>query len=245
MGTRSSKVRKETLSDAELAALISSTKMSKSEILKWHRGFYKDCPSGRLAKPELIKIYQELFPIGRAKKFCDLVFNVFDKNNSNTIDFSEFIMACSLTSRGKPQENMKMSFDIYDAENNQLLDRYEIKKIVEAVYELYEGKEINEIESRKKVNLILDAYDKTESGSIPKTELIEALSLIQNDIKVAEYFNQRSLDQSSSGSGGGGGGESCGGGDNQFTTIMSRDDFKIAQFLNRHNSYSVLESKNS
>ena len=38
MGTKSSKLRKETLSDAELAALISSTKMSKNEILKWHKG---------------------------------------------------------------------------------------------------------------------------------------------------------------------------------------------------------------
>ena len=38
MGSKSSKARKETLSDTELAALIISTKMSKSEILKWHKG---------------------------------------------------------------------------------------------------------------------------------------------------------------------------------------------------------------
>jgi hypothetical protein len=44
-----------------------------------------DCPSGRLTKKEFIKIYEELFPTGKAKKFCDLVFNVFDKNNTNTI----------------------------------------------------------------------------------------------------------------------------------------------------------------
>ena len=38
MGAKSSKVRKDNLSDAELAALIASTKMSKNEILKWHKG---------------------------------------------------------------------------------------------------------------------------------------------------------------------------------------------------------------
>jgi len=38
MGTKSAKIRKENLSDAELAALTASTKMSKNEILKWHKG---------------------------------------------------------------------------------------------------------------------------------------------------------------------------------------------------------------
>ena len=61
-------------------------------ILIFDKGFYKDCPTGRLTKTELIKIYEELFPSGRAKKFCDLVFNVFDKNKTNTIGKSIFNM---------------------------------------------------------------------------------------------------------------------------------------------------------
>lgn len=44
-----------------------------------------DCPSGRLTKEEFVKIYEELFPSGRAKRFCESVFNVFDKNKTNTI----------------------------------------------------------------------------------------------------------------------------------------------------------------
>ena len=66
-------------------ALIVSTKMSREEILKWHDGFMIDCPSGRLSKKEFMKIYEELFPTKKAKRFCDLVFNVFDKDKSNTI----------------------------------------------------------------------------------------------------------------------------------------------------------------
>jgi len=129
-----------TLSKEELNALITSTKMSREEILKWHRGFMIDCPSGRLCKKEFLKIYEELFPTSRAKKFCELVFNVFDKEKSNTIDFSEFIMACSLTSRGNPKDKIALAFDVYNSENeNNLLQREEIKLILEAVHELYEG----------------------------------------------------------------------------------------------------------
>ena len=89
MGLKNSK--REALSEAELKALVATTKMSKSEILKWHRGFLNDCPSGRLSKNEFIKIYEELFPTTRAKRFCDLVFNVFDKNKSNTIGMLLFL----------------------------------------------------------------------------------------------------------------------------------------------------------
>lgn len=131
------------LTKAELDALIASTKMSRQEILKWHNGFMKDCPSGRLSKKEFLKIYEELFPTCRAKKFCELVFNVFDKEKTNTIDFSEFIMACSLTSRGKPKDKLALAFDVYQSYNEEfLLKKEDVKLITEAVHELYEGKSI-------------------------------------------------------------------------------------------------------
>lgn len=128
------------LTKAELNALMASTKMSRQEILKWHKGFMIDCPSGRLSKKEFLKIYEELFPTCRAKKFCELVFNVFDKDQTNTIDFSEFIMACSLTSRGKPKDKLALAFDVYQSYNEDiLLKKEDVKLITEAVHELYEG----------------------------------------------------------------------------------------------------------
>lgn len=85
MGLKSSKSTGENLGDAELEALVLCTQMSRAEIIKWHKGFMIDCPSGRLTKKEFIKIYEELFPSVRAKRFCDNVFDVFDKANTNTI----------------------------------------------------------------------------------------------------------------------------------------------------------------
>ncbi|CAF1065709.1 unnamed protein product [Brachionus calyciflorus] len=191
MGTKSSKSITEPLSDAELEALMLSTKMSKEEISKWHRGFMLDCPSGRLTKKEFIKIYEELFPSVRAKRFCDAVFNVFDKNQTNTIDFNEFILACSLTSRGKSTAQLKASFQVYDNDTNGILRKEEMQKIMKAVHELYAGIKISESDSLKKVNQIMDTFDRNQNGSITKIDFLEGIS---NDPQIRNaMFKQESL----------------------------------------------------
>jgi neuronal calcium sensor 1 len=81
-------------------------------------------------------------------------------------------MACSLTSRAKPKDKLKLSFEIYDSDENGLLDKEEMQKIIEAVHELYEGC-IGKNESLKKVDTIINQYDKDKSGSISKNEFIE------------------------------------------------------------------------
>ena len=48
-----------------------------------------DCPSGRLTRTEFVKIYEQLFTSGRAQRFCDLVFKIFDKKNTNTIGMKQ------------------------------------------------------------------------------------------------------------------------------------------------------------
>lgn len=193
MGKRHSKKLKDPeigLDKAELNALMVSTKMSSQEIMKWYNGFMIDCPSGRLSKKEFIKIYEELFPSGKARKFCELVFNVFDKDKTNTIDFSEFIMACSLTSRGKPKDNIALAFEVYDSNHDMLLQREEMQVILEAVHELYEGTPIDKKTSTNRVELIINKFDVDKSGAVSKTEFIEGVS---NDPRIKKMLNQRQI----------------------------------------------------
>ena len=91
-------------------------------MLKWtpenpsicrYKGFIKDCPSGELDKPEFQKIYKQFFPFGDPSTFADYVFNVFDSNKNGKIEFKEFIVALSVTSRGNLEDKLQCKLTLF------------------------------------------------------------------------------------------------------------------------------------
>lgn len=171
MGKAASKLSKE-----ELQELKRSTYFDRKELQQWYKGFLKDCPSGQLDKDEFQKIYKQFFPFGDPSTFSEYVFNVFDKDKNGTIDFKEFIIALSITSRGTLEEKLVWAFQLYDIDNNGQISYDEMLAIVSAIYKMVGSMvKLPEDEStpEKRVEKIFNLMDKDKNGEITLEEFRE------------------------------------------------------------------------
>ena len=75
-----------------------------------------------------------------------------------------------------------------------MLDKAEMLRIIEAVHQLYEGLPISKNDSIKKVETIINTFDKENNGFVSKNEFIESLS---NDLKTTKLANHRQISSNS------------------------------------------------
>ncbi|KAF9329076.1 Neuronal calcium sensor 1 [Linnemannia elongata] len=171
MGRSQSKLTTEELKDLQRC-----TRFDKKELQQWYKGFIKDCPSGELDKTEFQKIYKQFFPFGDPSTFADYVFNVFDANKNGKIDFKEFIVALSVTSRGNLEDKLHWAFQLYDIDNNQSITYDEMLSIVDAIYKMV-GTMIklppDEDTPEKRVSKIFSLMDKDKDGCLTFEEFKE------------------------------------------------------------------------
>jgi neuronal calcium sensor 1 len=67
----------------------------------------KEYPPGYLTKQDFERLYAQFFPFGDAGPFSQMMFNMFDVNRNGKLEFYEYTLALSITTRGKFMEKVK------------------------------------------------------------------------------------------------------------------------------------------
>jgi Ca2+-binding EF-hand superfamily protein len=124
------------LSKDDLKSLRQATYFDKRELQQWYKGFLRDCPSGQLSEEEFVKVFKQFFPFGDPNDYCRQLFQVFDVDGSKYIDFKEFIIALSITSRGTDDQKLNWSFRLYDCKKSGKVSYDDMLVVIEAIYKM-------------------------------------------------------------------------------------------------------------
>lgn len=124
------------LSEDDLKSLKLATYFDKRELQQWYKGFLRDCPSGQLSEEEFAKIFKQFFPFGDPTDYCNYLFRIFDMDNSKYVDFKEFIIALSITSRGTDSQKLDWSYRLYDFQRKGAVTFSDMLLVVTAVYKM-------------------------------------------------------------------------------------------------------------
>ncbi|CBY14598.1 unnamed protein product [Oikopleura dioica] len=180
---------KSKLSKKQIDELSRITFFSEEEIKIWFAGFQKDCPTGKLSKSEFAEIYQSFFPNGDARVFAKFVFNVFDRNGDGSIEFSEFLQALSITSRGNVDEKLEWAFKLYDLDNSGGITKDEMLEIVQAIFSMLGEDDRfaqNSLSPELRVERIFSKMDVNGDGELSKEEFLNGA---KNDKSICKALS--------------------------------------------------------
>ncbi|MBN3322903.1 RECO protein, partial [Atractosteus spatula] len=161
---KSGAISKEILEDLKL-----NTKFSEQEITQWYDAFKKQCPDGRITRPEFERIYERFFPNSDAKTYAQHVFRSFDANGDGTLDFKEYIIALHLTSSGKMALKLEWAFSLFDVDKNGYINKSEVREICNAIFKLIPKDEVkllpeDENTPEKRADKLWTYFSKGENG---------------------------------------------------------------------------------
>ena len=99
-------------------------------------------------------MYQKACPSGDTSEFANYLFNIFDENKDDTVDFRDFICTLSINSRGTLEERLKRTprsasrglsdrlllpemFQLYDIDGNGVIERGELLQVVRSIFKAF------------------------------------------------------------------------------------------------------------
>jgi len=125
--------RQNNLSRRDLQELVNQTHFTEAEIQKLHAHFKQISTSIRSDGVIDLAEFQQALGL-KNSVFAERLFNVFDKNKDEVINFREFVCGLSVfCSKGTLEEKLQLSFRIYDHDEDGYIDKGELMSMLRAI----------------------------------------------------------------------------------------------------------------
>ena len=145
--------------------LLGKLDITNIEVMLAYDKFFKKHPDGKICK-------EDFLTESRGNVIAETLFNVFDEDKSESLDFYEFMMVKNTSSLQTPKEKLNWIFTAFDRDGSGSIETDEIRDIVMGLSKM-SGKDVAEEEIMACVKEVRDAIDVDNDGNISKDEFIE------------------------------------------------------------------------
>ncbi|CAF1144836.1 unnamed protein product [Rotaria sordida] len=146
--------------------------LDEEQLKEIHEEFIKLCPDGTMSKETFSKAFQKKHPNGKASSFCRYAFEVFDKDKSETLNFTEYVLAMHIHESDDLEHNLALAFDIFDYDKSKTIDQKELLHMITATSDLI-GQPYDLANAKSLAKKILDSCDKNRNKKITKQEFLD------------------------------------------------------------------------
>jgi len=151
-------------SQEEYQHLSKISHFTESEIQSLNEKFSKVSDKNHEIKKsqfmEIMTCHVESFSNKSKQLFLQRLFDAFDENHNDSIDFREFIKGLSIILKGSTDEKMEISFRIYDIEHKGYLTRKELEDFTCYMYKtLYPEDSEGEQKMKEMVQCLFEDLD--------------------------------------------------------------------------------------
>ena len=106
------------------------------------------------------------------KEISDRLFDIFDKDGSGSIDYSEFMETIESAVNGEDKDKIRFAFDLHDLDNSGFIDKYELKVLIKQSF-IENNLDFDEFQLDLLVEEFFKKADKDHSDTIDFNEFLD------------------------------------------------------------------------
>ena len=158
----------------DLKALEQETRFTQAELMDWYETFINRYPGGLVTRDEFKREYQLAFPDNDVEAFSDIIFKSFDKDCDGVLDYKEFIVGLSLTTKSDLDQKLRWAFSFYDEDKSGFITRDELYDVFRAFDKISpDVKKTATLDQR--VDAVFKLIDKNRDNKITIDEFVEGV----------------------------------------------------------------------